>query len=108
MYNDEPPDKRGNPKKGHTKGVVLLDKSEGIWLIHSVPHFPNISERFFPITGIVYGQSFLCISLNYTNLDKVGKGTKHNKSNLPFKCLICLRFAIKVQSATNLFAKYSK
>lgn len=73
LYNDEPPTQKPKPKKGHTKGVVLGNENGGIWVVHSVPHLPNISERYYPLTGIVYGQSVLCVSLNVTNLNKVGK-----------------------------------
>lgn len=42
-YNDEPPNKKGEPKYGHLKGVVVADKRSGFWLVHSVPLYPNIS-----------------------------------------------------------------
>lgn len=42
-YNDEPPNKQSNSKKGHLKGLLVADESSGFWLIHSVPLFPNIT-----------------------------------------------------------------
>lgn len=76
LYNDQPPDQKSNLKKGHTKGVVMLDKNEGVWIVHSIPNFPIVGQHYYPLTGTVYGQSVLCISLNYTNLDHVGKELK--------------------------------
>lgn len=63
-----------NSNKGHTKGVVLADKKGGIWLIHSVPYFPPKGPDYtYPSTGSKYGQSFLCVSLDFDNLNSVGK-----------------------------------
>lgn len=41
MYNDQPPNRAGNAKYGHTKGVVYTDAKKGFWLIHSVPNYPS-------------------------------------------------------------------
>lgn len=45
-YNDEPPNKRSNMKKGHLKGLLVADETSGFWLIHSVPLFPNITGTY--------------------------------------------------------------
>lgn len=74
LYNDEPPNRKSNSIKGHNKGVVLANTEGGFWLVHSVPHFPPIGADYtYPRSGTVYGQSFLCISLDLPNLDKVGE-----------------------------------
>jgi deoxyribonuclease II len=52
---------------GHTKGVVVFDKADGFWLVHSVPKFPPhpATDPFgYPSTGEKFGQSFLCISVS--------------------------------------------
>lgn len=74
MYNDQPPNRKSKTKKGHNKGVVLANTEGGFWLVHSVPHFPQIGLNYtYPRTGAVFGQSFLCVSLDLSNLDKVGE-----------------------------------
>ncbi|KAK4886094.1 hypothetical protein RN001_002365 [Aquatica leii] len=84
LYNDENPDGSISFHKGHTKGTVLGDANGGIWLVHSVPRFPPIDSNkyFYPHNGLVYGQSFLCISLNVDNLDSVGTQLKYNVPNI--------------------------
>ncbi|CAC5419241.1 DNASE2 [Mytilus coruscus] len=96
MYNDEPPHTRGSLTHGHTKGIyndepphnlgdlclmdtqrvcaVGFDKTDGFWLVHSTPKFPYPkSEGYkFPSNGDVYGQTFLCVSMNYDMLDILG------------------------------------
>ena len=68
LYNDEHPDGNTSFTDGHTKGVVAFDQNNGIWLVHSVPHYPpnteNNGKYSYPHTGQRNGQSFLCISLN--------------------------------------------
>lgn len=89
MYNDEPPFKAASSVFGHSKGVVVTDGQVGMWLIHSTPKFPietfrsldssTLFERknktykyFFPLSGKKYGQSFLCITLTSSQMNKVG------------------------------------
>lgn len=82
-YNDEPPTRKGNLKKGHTKGVVIADAHSGLWVIHSVPLFPNITalaqDYAYPRTGKMYGQSFLCLSLAANQINTVGKQLLYNE-----------------------------
>ncbi|KAH7972373.1 hypothetical protein HPB52_011513 [Rhipicephalus sanguineus] len=43
-YNDQPPtgtDGATVDSHGHTKGVILFDEQQGVWLVHSVPDFPG-------------------------------------------------------------------
>nr|CAH7753566.1 unnamed protein product [Callosobruchus chinensis] len=81
IYNDQPPQRRPSEAKGHNKGVILAENQGGFWLIHSVPHFPDTEDKayIFPRTGAVFGQSFLCITLNLKNLDIVGVQLQYNK-----------------------------
>lgn len=92
LYNDETPNKTVSFTLGHTKGVIMASEEEGFWLVHSVPRFPNISSSKFiyPRSGTFYGQSFLCISMPATELNKIGNQLKYNTpqifgSNVPAK-----------------------
>uniref|UniRef100_A0A8V0ZXV8 deoxyribonuclease II n=1 Tax=Gallus gallus TaxID=9031 RepID=A0A8V0ZXV8_CHICK len=68
IYNDEVPHSGSiNGKRGHTKGFLLLDKSQGFWVIHSVPLFPPFPEDGYgyPASGESYGQTAICITFSY-------------------------------------------
>jgi len=77
-YNDELPEGETlltEPAGGaHAKGVVGAQGSTGFWLVHSVPKFPNLKAKSYTWTGAshIYGQSFLCVSLNSAGLESVG------------------------------------
>jgi deoxyribonuclease-2 len=67
FYNDEHPSGNTSFTDGHTKGVVAFSaKGLGFWLVHSVPKYPPDPKTSYgyPHTGQVYGQSFLCVSLD--------------------------------------------
>lgn len=74
LYNDQPPSESFDAIHAHAKGIILGDEVGGIWIIHSVPHFPSIDDLGYryPQTGQMYGQTFLCVSLNKENLNEVG------------------------------------
>ncbi|VVC89541.1 unnamed protein product [Leptidea sinapis] len=67
-------------ESGHTKGVILGDKFTSLWLVHSVPRFPpvpdihglNTSSYSYPSSGMRYGQSFLCVSVQTSTLNQIG------------------------------------
>jgi deoxyribonuclease-2 len=73
MYNDQVVVRR-NEMFGHTKGVVGAGKEGGFWLVHSVPHYPTLSETeyAYPRTGLRFGQTFLCLSLQPSQLNILG------------------------------------
>lgn len=88
-YNDEPPNEKTDGLKGHTKGLIVADDSSGFWLIHSVPLYPTIGKQktdyTYPDTGTHYGQSFLCISMNSREVDKVGLQLIYNEPHFYHK-----------------------
>ncbi|XP_056132401.1 deoxyribonuclease-2-beta [Lampris incognitus] len=67
FYNDAPPNLDYLKGYGHTKGVLHLDRSQGFWLSHSVPHFPSFPEQgyLYPSSGKVNGQTALCVTYSY-------------------------------------------
>lgn len=79
FYNDQPPNQPYTEKDGHTKGIVAGNSEGGFWLVHSLPKFPlvNVTTYGYPKSGTMYGQSFLCISMEQQVLDSVGNYLKN-------------------------------
>ncbi|XP_010005032.1 PREDICTED: deoxyribonuclease-2-beta [Chaetura pelagica] len=74
IYNDEVPQSESSAwKRGHTKGFLLLDKSQGFWVTHSVPLFPPVPEDGYgyPATGESYGQTAICITFKYDQFTEI-------------------------------------
>uniref|UniRef100_A0A8B9EQ47 deoxyribonuclease II n=1 Tax=Anser cygnoides TaxID=8845 RepID=A0A8B9EQ47_ANSCY len=74
IYNDEVPHSDSTSwKRGHTKGFLLLDKSQGFWVIHSVPLFPPFPEDGYgyPVSGQSYGQTAICITFKYDQFTEI-------------------------------------
>ncbi|XP_026752686.2 deoxyribonuclease-2-alpha [Galleria mellonella] len=73
-------------ESGHTKGVILGGKFTSLWLVHSVPRFPplpdingkNVSSYDYPTTGMKYGQSALCVSVQTSTLNQIATQLKYN------------------------------
>ncbi|XP_067086107.1 deoxyribonuclease-2-beta [Osmerus mordax] len=67
FYNDAPPIMEYIKGYGHTKGVLLVNHSQGFWLSHSIPHFPFFADKgyLYPSSGKVNGQTALCVTYKY-------------------------------------------
>lgn len=77
-YNDEPPKtSEGKWKgKGHSKGVVLFDKTAGFWLLHSVPKFMKglkSGQYVFPENAKNNGQMFVCFTFRTEQVEKIAE-----------------------------------
>ncbi|XP_025059622.1 deoxyribonuclease-2-alpha [Alligator sinensis] len=92
LYNDQPPrantsiSTRFAASHGHTKGVVLLDGTQGLWLVHSAPHFPPPTATTFawPPTASRFGQTFLCITFPYASFQDIGRSPDaHSRGGAP-------------------------
>eukprot|EP01138_Halocafeteria_seosinensis_P014215 gb/GECG01014514.1/.p1 GENE.gb/GECG01014514.1/~~gb/GECG01014514.1/.p1 ORF type:complete len:364 (+),score=25.63 gb/GECG01014514.1/:1-1092(+) len=84
-YNDQPGDS-GSSIYGHTKGFMAFNSAGGFWMIHSVPNWPLSDEwnryKGFPENEIIYGQSFLCINLEFEDFNNVGGILQYNRPNI--------------------------
>ncbi|XP_072005742.1 deoxyribonuclease-2-alpha isoform X2 [Engystomops pustulosus] len=80
LYNDQVPNVATNAIRGHTKGVVLLDNTQGFWLIHSTPHFPpSTSLKYdWPPNAYHNGQSFICVTYPYAQFKDIGTQLMYN------------------------------
>ena len=56
----------GDSNLAHAKGILLFTGNSGLWLVHSIPNFPNSLPHgySYPKSGLLYGQVLLCISFN--------------------------------------------
>ncbi|KAM6935880.1 deoxyribonuclease-2-alpha [Lycodopsis pacificus] len=91
LYNDQRPAEDvgngwvGNSKGGHTKGVVLLDKNQGFWLVHSTPDFPPVRQAgqyYYPSSGVVNGQNFICVTYPLDRFQTIGEQLLINQPNV--------------------------
>jgi deoxyribonuclease-2 len=75
--NDQPPDESDAPSTyAHLKGVLLFDQDNGLYLVHSAPHFPpdpSTSGWSYPSSSAVYGQSFSCFSFSFDQLEQISQ-----------------------------------
>ncbi|KJE89001.1 deoxyribonuclease II family protein [Capsaspora owczarzaki ATCC 30864] len=80
FYDDESPDNKTHDSNGHTKGVVGLDDSAGLWMVHSVPRYPpyQASGYSYPDYATTFGQSFFCMSLSLSTLQTVSQQMQLN------------------------------
>ncbi|KAK6039509.1 deoxyribonuclease-2 domain protein [Cooperia oncophora] len=91
MYNDEPynstsvsllemllTNRAAAIQNGHTKGTMFFDKTDGVWLIHSVPKFPPPDHYQYPTSGHDYGQTMWCLSLPYSQLGNIATQLYYN------------------------------
>ncbi|XP_039635435.1 deoxyribonuclease-2-beta-like isoform X2 [Perca fluviatilis] len=74
-YSDQPPGCNAQDKFGHSKGVVMMNKTTGVWLLHSVPQFPFLRDQnnFYPPSGVKNAQTFICVTFNYEEFNMIGE-----------------------------------
>lgn len=55
-------------------GLLIWNKIQGIWLIHSVPGFPPFPKDGYdyPSSGRRYGQNGICVTFKYSQYKEIG------------------------------------
>ncbi|XP_077430802.1 deoxyribonuclease-2-alpha isoform X2 [Vanacampus margaritifer] len=94
LYNDQDQPRRSH-KGGHTKGALVLDESQGFWLIHSTPVFPPARQAGhyqFPSSGATYGQNFLCVTFPLERFGAIGEQLQINQPHV-YDCAVPQSFA---------------
>jgi len=84
LYNDENPDGNTSFTKGHSKGVLVMDQDGGFFMIQNVPKYPGWADKpyKYPSSGHMYGQSFLCITINVDQANLVGYQFQYSIPNI--------------------------
>lgn len=76
-YNDQVNGLSIGSEYGHTKGFVGVNTEKSFWVLHSAPEFPLAdASTSYPSREMKYGQTFLCVSFDTSDLDKVGTQLK--------------------------------
>ncbi|KAL3977019.1 G protein-coupled receptor [Sarotherodon galilaeus] len=77
-YNDQTPSCNALTEYGHSKGVVMMDKENVVWLLHSTPKFPerDKSNNFYPDSGKRNAQIFMCVTLPSDKSAQIGQHLK--------------------------------
>lgn len=79
MWNDQFPNaKKYGAPRGHAKGVIAFDNTQGFWLTHSVPKFPQYRNvgwnTSWQVTSNRYAQSFMCVTLgDQQSIEKISQ-----------------------------------
>lgn len=65
MYDDEVSGLGQDGHRGHCKGVLGFDleSDSAFWMIHSTPRYPGAWIPDYPEFEVIYGQTYLCITL---------------------------------------------
>lgn len=93
LYNDQEPSQdfgdrwvdNSGSGGGHTKGVVLLDKNQGFWLVHSTPRFPpeqQVGQYYYPDSGMKNGQNFICVTYPLDRFQTIGEQLQINQPHV--------------------------
>jgi deoxyribonuclease-2 len=82
LWNDQPaPKGSSSSPTAHAKGALIFTGAGGLWLTHSLPHFPNPPPRssLWSSASDDFGQSFLCITLTAEEIHKLSAVMEINR-----------------------------
>ncbi|XP_063055028.1 deoxyribonuclease-2-alpha-like [Engraulis encrasicolus] len=102
-YSDQPPGCSAKDTFGHSKGVLVVDKtSTGVWLLHSTPQFPYRRDQnhFWPPSGHENAQTFICVTFKYDMFKKIGEHLQYIRA-FPFEHDIPEEFHQELKDAVN-------
>ncbi|XP_049627229.1 deoxyribonuclease-2-beta [Suncus etruscus] len=74
IYNDGVPNAVNySSKYGHTKGLLLWNRVQGFWLLHSIPKFPPVATEGYgyPHSGKRNGQAGICVTFKYSQFKAI-------------------------------------
>ncbi|MEJ1276901.1 deoxyribonuclease-2-beta [Cricetulus griseus] len=107
IYNDGvPKSTKYNRKYGHTKGLLVWNRVQGFWLIHSVPGFPPVPKDgySYPSSGKRNGQSGICITFKYSQYEIIDSQLLVSQPNI-YSCSIPNTFHWELIHMPQLCAK---
>lgn len=98
IYNDGVPNAVNySGKYGHTKGLLLWNRVQGFWLIHSIPRFPSVPEEGYdyPLTGKKNGQTGICVTFKYSQYKAIDSQLLIYNPNI-YSCFIPSTFHLEL------------
>jgi len=74
MYSDQPPNISDKSSYAHAKGFMATDSSQGFYMVHSMPNWPNPrSGGAAPFPDFTYAQSLMCSTLPASRFDALAQ-----------------------------------
>jgi len=87
-FNDEFPNGKTFSNNAHAKGVIAYDlqTDTGFYIMHSTPKFPTIDDSIvspkIPSTGKIYGQHYICTTIDHQGLHSLLNGLAVSRPNV--------------------------